>query len=44
MLIGGKTVIENNHIPNLDMRELAAQAREAVKKLQQRAENMALAS
>lgn len=44
MLIGGKTVIENNHIPNLDMRELAAQAREAVKKLQQRAEKMALAS
>jgi len=44
MLIGGKTVIENNHIPNLDMRELAAQAREAFKKLQQRAENMALAS
>ncbi|WP_151980206.1 amidohydrolase family protein [Acinetobacter guerrae] len=44
MLIGGKTVIENNHIPNLDMLELAAQAREAVKKLQQRAEKMALAS
>ncbi|MPW44951.1 amidohydrolase family protein [Acinetobacter guerrae] len=44
MLIGGKTVIENNHIPNLDMWELAAQAREAVKKLQQRAEKMALAS
>ncbi|MCU4412871.1 amidohydrolase family protein [Acinetobacter sp. WU_MDCI_Axc73] len=44
MLIGGKTVIENNHIPNLDMRELAAHAREAVKKLQQRAEKMALVS
>lgn len=44
MLIGGKTVIENNQVPNLDILELAAQAREAVKKLQQRAEKMALAS
>lgn len=44
MLIGGKSVIENNHIPNLDMLELAAQARDAVKKLQQRAEKKALAS
>ncbi|MBK0063102.1 MULTISPECIES: amidohydrolase family protein [unclassified Acinetobacter] len=44
MLIGGKTVIENNHIPHLDMQELAVQARDAVKKLQQRAEKIALAS
>ena len=44
MLIGGKTVIENNQIPDLDLLELAAQARVAVKKLQQRAQQIAWAS
>ncbi|WP_130802871.1 amidohydrolase family protein [Acinetobacter ihumii] len=43
MLIGGKTVIQHNQIPDLDMLELAAQARVAVQKLQQRAQQIAWA-
>lgn len=44
MLIGGKIVMQNNQIPDLDLHELAIEARQAVKKLQVRAEQMALAS
>ncbi len=44
MLIGGKIVMQNNQIPDLDLHELAFEARQAVKKLQVRAEQMALAS
>lgn len=44
MLIGGKIVMQNNQIPDLDLHELAFEARQAVKKLQVRAKQMALAS
>jgi cytosine/adenosine deaminase-related metal-dependent hydrolase len=33
LICGGKTIVENDRIPGLDLAELAAQAREAVGKL-----------
>jgi cytosine/adenosine deaminase-related metal-dependent hydrolase len=41
MFIAGKMVMENDQIPDLDMMELAAQAKDAVKLLQQRSMEMA---
>ena len=41
MFIAGKMVMENDQIPDLDMMELAAQAKDAVKLLQQRSVEMA---
>ncbi|MHA3981754.1 amidohydrolase family protein [Acinetobacter venetianus] len=41
MFVAGKMVMENDQIPDLDMMELAAQAKDAVKLLQQRSVEMA---
>lgn len=41
MFIAGKMVIENDQIPDLDMMELASQAKQSVKLLQQRSMEMA---
>lgn len=41
MFIAGKMVMENDQIPDLDMMELASQAKDAVKLLQQRSVEMA---
>jgi len=41
MFIAGKMVMENDQIPDLDMMELAWQAKQAVKLLQQRSADMA---
>lgn len=41
MFIAGKMVVENDQIPDVDMMELASQAKDAVKLLQQRSVEMA---
>ncbi|WHR57647.1 amidohydrolase family protein [Acinetobacter haemolyticus] len=41
MFVAGKMVIENDQIPDLDMMELASQAKQSVKLLQQRSMEMA---
>ncbi|MFW2055266.1 amidohydrolase family protein [Acinetobacter haemolyticus] len=41
MFIAGKMVVENDQIPDVDMMELASQAKQSVKLLQQRSREMA---
>ena len=41
MFVAGKMVVENDQIPDVDMMELAWQAKQSVKLLQQRSVEMA---
>jgi hypothetical protein len=37
MLVGGRLTVDNDQLPDLDLAELGAQARDAVRRLQQAA-------